>query len=210
MNDHAKRTVEEGYDRVVEAYLATKTAEDPIALAALQDLARLLLSGASVLDLGCGAGVPSTRWLAERFAVTGVDFSARQLELARRHAPTATFLKADMTEVDFEPETFDAVVSLHAIIHVPRAEHPALLNDIYRWLKPGGHFLATWAVGAWEGKEDDWEGWGAPIWWSHHDRDASLKLLRDAGFGIVTAQERTSRGARGDEWWLWVLAKKPL
>ncbi len=34
-------------------------------------------------------------------------------------------------------------------------------------------------------------------------------MLRDAGFGIEAAQERTSRGARGDETWLWVLAGKP-
>jgi 2-polyprenyl-3-methyl-5-hydroxy-6-metoxy-1,4-benzoquinol methylase len=34
-----------------------------------------------VLDLGCGAGVPATRWLADRsFTVTGMDVSARQLE----------------------------------------------------------------------------------------------------------------------------------
>ena len=34
-----------------------------------------------MLDLGCGAGVPATRWLADRsFTVTGMDVSARQLE----------------------------------------------------------------------------------------------------------------------------------
>ena len=164
MNDHARQTVERGYDLVAERYLATKDDEDPVTLAALEDLARRLPAGAAVLDLGCGAGVPATRWLAERFAITGVDLSERQLELARRHAPAATLIKADMTGVRFGPETFDAVVSLHAVIHVPRAEHPALLNAVRRWLKPGGLFLATWAVGAWEGEESDWEGWGAPIW----------------------------------------------
>ena len=199
MNDHARRTVERGYDRVAERYLATKDDEDPVALAALEDLARRLPAGAAVLDLGCGAGVPATRWLTERFAVTGVDLSERQLKLARRHAPAATLIKADMTGVRFGSETFDAVVSLHAVIHVPRDEHPALLNAVRRWLKPGGLFLATWAVGAWEGEESDWEGWGAPRWWSHHDREASLEMLRDAGFGIEAAQERTSSGARGDQ-----------
>ena len=209
MNDHARQTVERGYDRVAERYLATKDDEDPVTLAALEDLARRLPAGAAVLDLGCGAGVPATRWLAERFAVTGVDLSERQLGLARRHAPAAAFIKANMTGVRFGPETFDAVVSLHAVIHVPRAEHPALLNAVRRWLKPGGLFLATWAVGAWEGEESDWEGWGAPMWWSHHDRKTSLEMLRDAGFAIEAARERTSRGARGDETWLWVLAGKP-
>jgi SAM-dependent methyltransferase len=200
--------VEAGYDRVAERYLASKDPEDPTTLAALEELSRGFSPGAGVLDLGCGAGVPVTRWLARRFAVTGVDVSARQLELARRHIPRANLIKADMTDLSFEAESFDAVVAFHSIIHVPRAEHPALLGEIRRWLRPGGAFFATWALGAWEGEEEAWEGWGAPMLWSHHDGETNLKLLRDAGFAVERAEARTTSGARGDESWLWVLARK--
>jgi cyclopropane fatty-acyl-phospholipid synthase-like methyltransferase len=210
LNPSFKRVVETGYDRVAERYLASKDAEDPTTLAALEELAHELPPGAAVLDLGCGAGVPVTRWLAQRFAVTGVDFSARQLEMARQHVPAARFLKADMTDLSFAPETFDAVVALHSLIHVPRTEHPALLGRISRWLKPDGVFLATWALGEWEGVESNWEGWGAPTWWSHHDTETSLELLRGADFAIERAEARTTRGTRGDESWLWVLVRKPL
>ena len=209
MNPSFKRVVETGYDRVAERYLASKDAEDPTTLAALDELARELSLGAAVLDLGCGAGVPTTRRLAQRFAVTGVDLSTRQLELARQHVPAANFLKADMTDLSFAPEAFAAVVAFHSIIHLPRAEHPALLGKIRRWLKPGGVFLATWALGEWEGEENDWEGWGAPMRWSHHDGEMSLELLRGAGFAIERAEARTTRGTRGDESWLWVFARKP-
>jgi SAM-dependent methyltransferase len=210
LNPSFKRVVETGYDRVAERYLSTKDAEDPTTLAALEGLAHELPPGAAVLDLGCGAGVPVTGWLARRFAVTGVDISARQLELARRQVPDATFLKADMTDLSFAPETFDAVVAFHSIIHVPRTEHPALLEKIHRWLRPGGSFLATWALDEWEGTESDWEGWGAPMRWSHYDGETSLRLLLDAGFAIEHAEARATRGTRGDESWLWVLARKPL
>ena len=210
MNPSFKRVVEAGYDRVAKAYLSSKDAEDPATLAALEELERELPPGAAVLDLGCGAGVPVTRWLAQRFAVTGVDLSAKQLEMARRLVPAARLLKADMTDLSFAPETFAAVVALHSIIHVPRAEHSALLGNIHSWLKPGGGFLATWALGEWEGEENDWEGWGAPMRWSHHDGETSLGLLRGAGFAIESAEARPTRGARGEESWLWVLARKPL
>ena len=211
MNDDAhRRTVESGYDRIAEQYLSTKDPEDPLALGALEDLASLLPSGAAVLDLGCGAGVPATRWLADRgFAVTGVDVSARQLELARENVPEATFLKADMTEVAFAPETFDAVVAFHSIIHVPRAEHSALLGRINRWLKPGGAFLATMTVTDYEGRDEDWEGWGAPMAWSHYGRDANMAMLRETGFEIHYAEPRTGKGTGDeDETWLWVLAPR--
>jgi len=194
---------------MAEQYLATKDLEDPLALAALEDLASLLPSGAAVLDLGCGAGVPVTRWLANRsFAVTGVDVSARQLDLARKNVPAGTFLKADMTELTFAPESFDAAVAFHSIIHVPRAEHLALLESIHRWLRPEGVFLATMSVSENEGREEDWEGWGAPMVWSHYDGEANVAMLRGVGFEIQYAEPKTGPGTGDAETWLWVLARK--
>ena len=210
MSEAHRRTVESGYDLMAEQYLATKNREDPLALTALDDLAVLLPREAAVLDLGCGAGVPVTRWLSDKgFAVTGVDVSARQLELARNYVPEATFIKADMTEVSFAPGSLDAVVAFHSIIHVPRTEHPALLGCIHRWLKPEGTFLATMTLTDYEGRDDDWEGWGAPMVWSHYDGDTNVALLREAGFVIRYAEPRTG-GGPGDEseTWLWVLARK--
>jgi SAM-dependent methyltransferase len=204
------RTVESGYDMMAEQYLATKDHEDPLALTALEDLAAILPGEAAVLDLGCGAGVPVTRWLSDKgFAVTGVDVSARQLELARTYVPEATFIKADMTEVTFPPGSLDAVVAFYSIIHLPRTEHPALLGRIHRWLRPEGIFLATMTLTDYEGRDDDWEGWGAPMVWSHYDGDTNLAMLREAGFGIRYAEPRTG-GGTGDEseTWLWVLARK--
>ncbi|HSK83592.1 MAG TPA: class I SAM-dependent methyltransferase [Rubrobacter sp.] len=206
----SERTVDSGYDQMAEQYLATKDPEDPLALEALEDLASLLPSEATVLDLGCGAGVPVTRWLADRgFAVTGVDVSAKQLELARTNVPGGTFLKAGMTEVVFAPESFEAVVAFHSIIHVPRTEHPTLLESIHRWLEPGGALLATMTVADYEGRDEDWEGWGAPMVWSHYGRNANVAMLREAGFEMRYAEPRTSSGT-GDETetWLWVLARK--
>ena len=206
MNGEHKRLVERGYDRVAESYLATKDLQDPLALSALEEMAGDLPPGAPVLDLGCGAGIPATRWLAGRgFAVTGVDISERQLELARKLVPSATFLKADMTELDLEPETFDAVVAFHSIIHVPREEHPALLGRIHTWLRPGGLFLAILTITEVDGEDPDWEGWGAPMRWSHHDAQTNRRMLLEAGFEIVYAEPRTG----GDEeTWLWTLARK--
>lgn len=210
MNTEHKRLVERGYDRVAERYLATKNPQDPIALSALERIAEDLTSGAPVLDLGCGAGIPATRWLAERgFAVVGVDVSERQLDLARRFAPKATLLKADMMELDFEPATFDAVVAFHSIIHVPREEHPALLQKIHGWLRPGGLFLATLTMTEVDGEDPDWEGWGAAMRWSHHDAETNRRMLHEAGFEVLYAEPRTGGGTgAGEETWLWTLARK--
>ncbi len=207
MSAPARRTVENGYDLVADQYLATKDIGDRAALETLDALSGTLAPGAAVLDLGCGAGIPSTRWLAQRFAVTGVDVSGRQLELARHRVPEAILIQADMTGITFAPETFDAVVAFHSIIHVPREEQPALCRRIYRWIKPGGLFLTSWATGAWEGEEPDWNGWGATMWWSHYDKETNLRMLREAGFSIRSSEVRI--GSNGEAW-LWSLARKRL
>jgi SAM-dependent methyltransferase len=194
--------VEAGYDRMAEQYLASKQPLNAETEALLEALVAGLTADAPLLDLGCGAGVPVTRWLAAHHLVTGVDLSARQLELARQHVQGATFVQADMLAVDFPAGSFGAVVAMHSIIHVPREEHLPLLRRIRRWLRPAGRFLATWPVNDWEGDEHNWLGWGAPMWWSHFDGATNLELLRRAGFTIEFAERRSSQ----DETWLWVLA----
>ncbi len=200
----ARRKVQEGYDRMAERYLAARNPDDPRHLVDLEEWGRTFPAGGVALDLGCGAGLPVARWLAPRFEVMGVDISERQVDLARRHVPNARFLQADMTELEFPSDSFDVVTAFWSIIHVPREEQPALVGRIYDWLRPGGAFLANWATSAWEGEEEDWEGWGALMWWSHYGEEENLATLRRAGFAIERAETLTS----GVETWLWVLARR--
>jgi Methyltransferase domain len=48
------------------------------------------------------------------------DINRVQAERARQLAPSATFLNTDATRPDFGPASFDAVVWLHVLIHLPR------------------------------------------------------------------------------------------
>ncbi|HEX8598838.1 MAG TPA: class I SAM-dependent methyltransferase [Chloroflexia bacterium] len=198
-----KRQVEQGYDQMAWGYLSTKARDAAQVLSTLILLTTDMPDGARVLDLGCGAGVPSTQFLARRFDVTGVDISARQLELARTYAPNATLIKSDMTALSFPEATFDLIVAFYSIIHVPREEQPTLVGNIYSWLAPGGRFLATWPLIEWEGEDKDWEGWGGTMWWSHFGGVDNLRMLRGAEFIIESVEEHV-----GEEDWLWVVAKK--
>ncbi|MHB8275643.1 MAG: class I SAM-dependent methyltransferase [Dermatophilaceae bacterium] len=75
--------------------------------------------GGDVLDLGCGNGIPTAKWLSDNgFRVIGVDLSDTMVERARELVPGATFLRGDVTDVDFDQSTFDAVVSFYALTHL--------------------------------------------------------------------------------------------
>jgi SAM-dependent methyltransferase len=186
----AKRLVRDGYDRVSHAYRADDFGLEGTGYARwLEMLSPRLFDGARILDLGCGCGVPVAKALAERHRVTGVDISPVQIERARRLVPGATFLCEDMTSLALEAASFDAVVALYAIIHVPLAEQADLFARIARWLAPGGWLIATVGHTAWTGTEKDWRGVsGATMYWSHADAAtyrgwlaaAQLELVQEA------------------------------
>lgn len=204
-----KRIVSDGYDRIGDTYAAW-TARS--ATGARQRYTELLLErlpeGASVLDLGCGAGIPTTRALAQRFHVTGVDLSPGQIERARRNVPSATFVQADMTALELPPAGFDGIAAFYSIIHVPRTEHAALLRRIAGWLRPGGLFVAALGAGATEaGYEEDWLG--APMFWSHFDAATNRRLVATAGFELVSAALETEDEDGDTVTFLWVVARKP-
>lgn len=179
-----KAIVRRGYDLVSRAYRADDAAEGQYA-EWLDLLEARVTPSAKVLDLGCGCGVPVARRLAPRYEVTGVDLSPVQIERARALVPMATFLCADMTAMQFPDASFDAVVCLFAIIHLPLAEQPAFLRTVGRWLRPGGVLMATIGHRAWAGVERDWLGVpGGDMWWAHADAETYRRWLADAGLVI--------------------------
>jgi SAM-dependent methyltransferase len=163
----------------------------------LADLAARLPEHGQILDIGCGCGIPAARHLtAAGHQVTGVDISDVQIERARRLVPGAAFIRADATEVDFPPGSFDAVICLYALIHMPLDRQPRLLGDIARWLRPAGWLLATTGQDAWTGTQENWLGGPAAMWWSHADAATYRSWI--AGVGLeVTGQEFVPEGNSG-------------
>ena len=173
------------------------------------ELIARLPAGAAVLELGCGAGIPTTRALAERFDVTGVDIAARHIELARQNVPAAQFIHADMATLDIAPANFDAVAAFYSIIHLPREEHAGLLRAIAGWLRPGGLLVAAMGAGAEPGDiEPDWLG--APMYWSHYDSTTNRALVERAGLHILSAREETDEEDGQPVTFLWVIAQKAI
>jgi 2-polyprenyl-3-methyl-5-hydroxy-6-metoxy-1,4-benzoquinol methylase len=188
--------VRRGYDALSHRYRADDAGEGHYA-GWLAGLRERVPAGGAVLDLGCGAGVPVARALdADGFRVTGVDVSEVQIGRARRLVPGARFLRADATLVEFPAGSFDGVVCLYTLIHLPLDEQPVLLGRIAGWLRPGGWLLATTGQQAWTGTEDNWLGGSATMWWSHADAATYRDWLGRAGLE-VTAQDFVPEGDGG-------------
>jgi cyclopropane fatty-acyl-phospholipid synthase-like methyltransferase len=202
-----KRIVAEGYDTISDRYFEWASSFHTPAMRWLDDLLARLDDGSEVLDLGCGRGVPFTQKLARRHRVTGVDISARQIELARTLVPEAEFVQADATSVRKAPESLDAVVSLFMLGHVPPGEQGPLLRGIAGWLRPGGLLLATMATSGTEEVDPDWLG--APMYFASHTPAQNRALVHAAGLELL--RDRViphHEPGHGDVSFMWLFARK--
>ena len=202
-----KTLVARGYDRIALRYAAWKVEGNP-AMRFVRELDALLGDGSDVLELGCGRGVPVARELAKRHHVTGVDVSGAQIALARHHVPEASFVHTDYTELEVAAGSFDAVVAILTLTHVPRDEHAVLLAQIAHWLREGGFLLCSLGAADMPGAiEEDWLG--APMYFSHYDADTNRGLVRAAGFELLRDEVVTmNEEGHGEATFLWVLAQK--
>lgn len=141
--EHNRRT-REAYDRLAPVWSAT-TDEGPfnglLERPALRALILARLSGATVLDAGCGSGAQA-RWLLDQGAdVVAIDLSPRMIDEAeRRCGGRGRFLVADLAKpLPLEPRSLDGITCSLALHYVHDWSVP--LRSFAAALRPGG-----WAV----------------------------------------------------------------
>jgi SAM-dependent methyltransferase len=180
--------VRDGYDAVSDRYAAwqSEIADDP-----RDRYVELLLTRLperpDILEVGCGAGIEPTPTFARMGRLTGIDISRAQIDRARKALPGADLIHGDVTTATFPAGSFDAIVALYMLTHVPAADLPALLVRVATWLRPDGLLLATFGSGpSNEAVVGDWLG--APMFFSELDGETNERLVREAGLGVIESQ----------------------
>ena len=138
---------------------------------------------AHVLDAGCGTGGLSLRLRAAQpsWQMEAIDFSPLAVELAQSRVPGVHFQEASVTALPFPDASFDAVACVDVITQVD--DDRGALAELFRVLKPGGHFVTNVPAYMWL--------------WSYHDVSCQTKrryvrpqlrgLIEAAGFTDVDA-----------------------
>ncbi|HEY2310238.1 MAG TPA: class I SAM-dependent methyltransferase [Gaiellaceae bacterium] len=206
MADPRTQIVADGYDAIGETFAAwrERAVGDP-RREWEDELVSRLRDAARVLELGCGGGAPETRRLAERFAVTGVDISPRQIERARAAIPNAEFVCADFTDLELPSGSYDAVCSFYVFNHVPRDLLAPLLGRVHGWLAAGGWLLTAFGQTDNPGWTGEWLG--AETFFASYPPEVNARLVRDAGFTIERQEVVEWETPEGMDRFQWVLAR---
>ncbi|KAJ7731202.1 S-adenosyl-L-methionine-dependent methyltransferase [Mycena metata] len=211
--ENPKLHIEKGYDLVADQYLAWSSARPTTRrMELIADLIpKLLPAGADVLELGCGAGVPSTQRLLEAgLTVTGNDISAAQIALARQHVPAATLIQGDMLALDFAPASFDAVLAFYSIFHLPKEEQGAMISKIRGWLKPGGWFLCNFHFDEGDVTREGWIDPAVIMFSSGLGVEGTRDIFQKdvLGFKLVVDEVAVETVGKFEEKFHWVMAQK--
>jgi ubiquinone/menaquinone biosynthesis C-methylase UbiE len=183
--------------------------------------------GMRVLDVCCGTGasaLPAAKAVGNGGRVIGVDLAENLLELARQKAKALQlenieFLKADMTELPFEHESFDAVIIVFGIFFVPDME--GQVRKLWRLVRPGGKLaVTTWGSRFFEPAYTEWKAalaMLAPEWvtdFNPWDRITTVEAVQrlieeglagsDKGIGLevkVVAEESEHTLSTPEDFW---------
>lgn len=161
------------------------------------DFATRLSPGSRLLDVGAGVGY-SSRWFADRgFDVVGTDLSPANVAKIREKGVAGEV--ADMKDLPFDDETFDAAWAASCLMHIADAELPDVLREIRRVLRRGALF---WS-GTWGG--EDTEG----IWQDDFYRpkrfyslrsDARIQAFYDDCFDVLSFRSWKPNLDRATDW----------
>ncbi len=138
---HMSRDSSHGWDAAAPEFMAQRSS---VGVETVRAWARSLPAGASILDLGCGSGMPiSATLIDEGFTVYGVEASPRLAAAFRKRFPHASVACESVEESSFFDRTFDAVIAWGLIFLLSPKSQRDLIHRVARALRSGGRFLFT-------------------------------------------------------------------
>ena len=147
----------------------------------LERFAALLPPGGSVLDIGCGMGEPIAAWfIAQGFALTGVDASPALIALCRARFPQREWRVGDMRRLELG-RRFDGLLAWHSFFHLSPADQRPMFARFARHAAPGAALMFTSgdregeAIGEWQGE---------PLYHGSLDTAEYRRLLEANGFAV--------------------------
>ena len=101
-------------------------------------------SNATVLDIGFGTGVLTTKLYENGCFIYGQDFSTRMIELAAEKMPSAHLYQGDFTRGLVEPlreQSYDYIVATYSLHHLNDEQKVAFLHNLEGYLNDDGQIL---------------------------------------------------------------------
>jgi cyclopropane fatty-acyl-phospholipid synthase-like methyltransferase len=168
------------YERVGAAWAASRS-KSLFERAALDRL-YWAMPGRTLLDLGCGAGVPLALYFSSLgVRVTGVDGAETMVRLFRKNLPEHAALHADMRTLALK-RRFSGILAWDSFFHLAPADQRRMFGIFSAHAARGAAIMFTSGP---EAGERVGHVEGSPVYHSSLSPDEYRKLLAEAGFEVI-------------------------
>jgi SAM-dependent methyltransferase len=159
----------------------------------------------TILDFGCGPGRDLKSLTALGHVAIGLEGTPAFAAMARADSGCEVW-QQDFLKLDMPAERFDGIFANASLFHVPRAELPRVLGELFASLTPGGVLFCSNP----RAFEADWEGFKGERYGSYLSVEGWLGLLADAGFTLERHFLRPTGKPPSEQPWLAIVARRPL
>lgn len=134
-----------GYEGIAPFFIKTRgQALNGIGTSSVLNWARTLPVNATVLDLGCGTGIPISKILMdEGMRVYGIDASSTMIKAFQENFPTTIVACESIEDSCFFNRTFDAIIAWGVFFLLSQTAQAKLIQKVAAALPPGGQLLFT-------------------------------------------------------------------
>lgn len=137
MTDHSN-----GYERIAADFI--KIRSKTIGAATVETWSKTLSPGASILDLGCGSGIPISKVLIDlRFNVYGIDASPSLTKEFRKNFPNSRIHCEAVENSFFFNLKFDSILAWGLLFLLSEDVQKLFIEKVAQHLQLGGKFLFT-------------------------------------------------------------------
>lgn len=169
-----------------------------------------LLSGDTILDIGCGAGRDAKVFTDRGYKVLGIDYSSAMIDLARNNAPRATFLQADLKTLTLQT-TFDGAWANVSLLHLPKSELLPALKNLHTHLSPNAILYIKLKEGTGEHLEPDTRYPSAPHkFYAYYTIPELQTLLPQANFTVLDIYTQSKSHSYHTHPFIHIFSKKTL
>ena len=170
------------------------------------------LENKTILEIGCGNGV-QTKYILDKFnpkSIAGIDLNEENIRIAnqekdREKMKNIHFFVDDAQQLSkFKENSIDVIINIESAFHYP--DKPLFLKQLFRVLKPGGHFLIADILTTYKKKQ--WlkkKRWKKKMVFHHWDQKKYETELAKAKLKITRLEDITSGvtdGFRNYKTWL--------
>jgi ubiquinone/menaquinone biosynthesis C-methylase UbiE len=184
------------YDKIAPAFAEVNTRMSENLLVAAQKFLDYIPKNSLCLDLGCGTGRDSAWFEQHQLKMISVDFSMGMLAQARK-ITTRPLAQMDMRQLGFEKQVFAGIWCNAALLHLPKAEAPQVLDEMRRILCQSGILNLSMQKGTGEQFEaNPYVSEQGQRFFARYDLPEITKMLETSDFVIretleITYNQRT-------------------